>query len=43
MENIYPCDELGICPFNAEGGNDCYNYCGLGADESKPENYSEEE
>lgn len=28
----YPCD-YGDCPYNAQGGYDCYNYCGLGADE----------
>ncbi len=27
------CDILGYCPFNAEGGYDCRNYCGLGVDE----------
>ena len=29
---ITPCD-YGDCPYNAQGGYDCYNYCGLGADE----------
>lgn len=33
----YLCDELDVCPFNAIGGYDCYNYCGLGADESESE------
>ena len=37
----YPCDEFDYCPFNANGGYDCYNFCGLGADESETE--SEEE
>lgn len=27
-----PCD-YGECPYNAEGGYDCRNYCGLGVDE----------
>ena len=27
-----PCD-YGDCPYNAEGGYDCRNYCGLGVDE----------
>lgn len=27
-----PCD-FGECPFNAQGGYDCRNYCGLGVDE----------
>jgi hypothetical protein len=27
-----PCDS-GECPFGAEGGMDCRNYCGLGVDE----------
>lgn len=29
------CDILGYCPFNAIGGYDCRNYCGLGVDESE--------
>lgn len=33
MKRIYPCDGIeGICPFDANGGMDCYNLCGLGAD-----------
>ena len=27
-----PCD-YGECPFNAQGGEDCRYYCGLGVDE----------
>ena len=27
-----PCDN-GECPYGAEGGYDCRNYCGLGVDE----------
>lgn len=27
-----PCDS-GDCPYNAEGGYDCRNHCGLGVDE----------
>ena len=34
-----PCD-YGECPYNAEGGYDCRNYCGLGVDES---GYEDEE
>ena len=41
--NYYPCDILDTCPYDAVGGYDCRNFCGLGADESEPENYSEEE
>ena len=29
-----PCN-YGECPFNAEGGYDCRNYCGLGVDEDE--------
>lgn len=41
MRNNYctPCD-YGDCPYNAEGGYDCRNYCGLGVDESE---YEDEE
>lgn len=28
------CDILGYCPFDAVGGYDCRNFCGLGVDES---------
>lgn len=40
----YPCDEFGVCPFNAIGGYDCYNNCGLGADEDcdEPNYYPDE-
>ena len=27
-----PCD-YGTCPYDAQGGYDCRNYCGLGVDE----------
>ena len=29
-----PCD-YGDCPYNAEGGYDCRNYCGIGVDENE--------
>lgn len=32
----HPCDN-GECPFNAEGGYDCRNFCGLGVDEDEEE------
>ena len=32
MDKETPCD-YGECPFNAQGGYDCRNYCGLGVDE----------
>ena len=34
-DKLYPCDLDDHCPYNANGGMDCYNYCGLGADESE--------
>lgn len=34
--NKYPCD-FGNCPYEASGGYDCYNYCGLGADTTNKE------
>ena len=34
--NTTPCD-YGECPYNAQGGYDCRNYCGLGVDESGEE------
>lgn len=44
MPETYPCDyEPFECPFNAQYGSDCYNYCGLGADETEPEEYYESE
>lgn len=36
-----PCD-YGDCPYNAEGGYDCRNCCGLGVDENECEEYDEE-
>ena len=33
-----PCD-YGECPYNAIGGYDCRNYCGLGVDEDEEEEY----
>lgn len=38
----YPCDG-GDCPFNAVGGYDCRNFCGLGVDENEEEYEYEEE
>lgn len=35
----YPCDS-GHCPFNAQGGYDCRNYCGLGVDECDNDEYT---
>ena len=40
-KKIYPCD-IGPeynCPFNAFGGNDCRNYCGLGVNEASDYEY----
>lgn len=38
MANTYPCDGPDpICPFDAQGGYDCRNYCGLGVDENEPD------
>lgn len=36
-KELTPCD-YGECPYNAQGGYDCRNYCGLGVDESETEN-----
>ena len=38
--NEKPCD-YGDCPYNAEGGYDCRNYCGLGVDENEEDDYYE--
>ena len=35
------CDILGYCPFDAEGGYDCRNFCGLGVDENETEDEEE--
>lgn len=44
MKKIYPCDNPdSYCPFDAVGGYDCRNYCGLGVDENEPEDDYEEE
>lgn len=45
MKGIYPCDGPdGFCPFDAVGGYDCRNYCGLGVDEDEDEpNYYPDE
>lgn len=47
MSNNYyhfdPCDISGICPYDAIGGYDCRNFCGLGVDEDEEENYEEED
>lgn len=41
---IHPCDtEPFECPFNAQYGDDCRYYCGLGVDEDEPEEYEYEE
>jgi hypothetical protein len=29
-----PCDDLEVCPYNAQDGYDCRNCCGLGVDEN---------
>lgn len=34
-----PCD-YGECPYNAEGGYDCRNCCGLGVDEDEDDEYT---
>ncbi len=41
----YPCDdEPFICPFDAQGGDACRCYCGLGVDEtSVDDDYVENE
>ena len=36
-DNKYPCDYLDDCPYNATGGYDCRNFCGLGVDENGEE------
>ena len=33
-----PC-EIGECPYDAQGGYDCRNYCGLGVDDDFDEEY----
>ena len=44
MANNYPCDgPYGGCPFHAEGGYDCRNFCGLGVDEDEEEDYYPDE
>ena len=40
MTKYYPCDD-GDCPFNAVGGYDCRNFCGLGVDEDEGDDYDE--
>jgi hypothetical protein len=45
MAKETPCD-YGDCPFGAQGGYDCRNYCGLGVDVACDEDefeYDEEE
>lgn len=37
----YPCDYLSDCPYNATGGYDCRNFCGLGVDEDE-EDYEDD-
>jgi hypothetical protein len=34
MTQLYPCDIDDSCPYSASTGMDCYNHCGLGADEN---------
>lgn len=41
MNRYTPCDD-GDCPYNAVGGYDCRNYCGLGVDEDEEDDYEEE-
>lgn len=45
MAKLYPCDNPDpFCPFDAVGGMDCRNYCGLGVDEDCDEvNYYPDE
>ena len=48
VKKTYPCDgPEGFCPYDAEGGMDCYNLCGLGADNGEDghddDHYDEEE
>jgi len=32
----YPCDDIEhLCPFDAQNGYDCRDYCGLGVDEEE--------
>ena len=38
MKKDYPCDN-GECPYNAESGYDCRDYCGLGVDECNDDEY----
>lgn len=41
---MYPCDGPdGFCPYNATGGYDCRNYCGLGVDDNEEEEYDYDE
>ena len=36
MKKTYPCDGPdNYCPYDAEGGYDCRNFCGLGVDENE--------
>lgn len=41
-KETYPCD-YGECPYNAQHGYDCYNYCGLGCDDGDDCQYEEED
>lgn len=41
-KNYYPCDIFDTCPYDAVGGYDCRNFCGLGVDDDEEENYEEE-
>lgn len=41
MSRWYPCDISSFCPYDAQSSMDCYNHCGLGADEDRsPDEYS---
>ena len=40
--NYYSCDVLDTCPYDAVGGYDCRNFCGLVVDEDEEDNYEEE-
>lgn len=45
MKKTYPCDNPDpYCPYDAQSGMDCRNYCGLGVDEDEPdeEDFDEE-
>ena len=44
MNKTYPCDSPdSYCPFDAEGGYDCRNFCGLGVDEDEDDVWNAQE